>query len=173
MILEKIIIREAQVEDASAIIEFFKLVTKETENLLLTYEDIMNISIEDEEKILSMTLKNPKSIFLVAVKGTKILGIANLRTLPKKRVQHRVSIGISIVKEYWGNGIGFKLLTELIKYAKSIDLEMLELDVRSDNTSAIHLYKKLGFKEYGLYKDFMLIDGKYYDGVFMNLSLKS
>lgn len=50
---------------------------------------------------------------------------------------------------------------------------MLELDVRSDNTSAIHLYKKLGFKEYGLYKDFMLIDGKYYDGVFMNLSLKS
>ncbi|EOT46492.1 MULTISPECIES: hypothetical protein [Enterococcus] len=68
MILEEIIIREAQVEDASAIIEFFKLVTKETENLLLTYEDIMNISIEDEEKILSMTLKNPKSIFLVAVK---------------------------------------------------------------------------------------------------------
>ncbi|MHC3449062.1 N-acetyltransferase family protein, partial [Pediococcus pentosaceus] len=81
------------------------------------------------------------------------------------------TFGISVLKEFSGQGIGSMLLAEIINYAKSINLEILELEVRTDNIPAIHLYKKFGFKEYGLYEKFFKIDHKYYDGTLMLLVL--
>lgn len=170
---EEIMIREAQIEDAAAVIDFLKIVTKETGNLLMTSKDALALRIENEEKILKRMLESPNSIFLVAVEKNEIIGTANLRALNREKIQHRASFGLSIIKKYWGKGIGSRLLNDLVSYAKSTDLEILELEVRSDNLRAIHLYQKLGFKEYGLYKNFMLEDGKYYDGLLMNLNLKS
>ena len=60
-----------------------------------------------------------------------------------------MEFGISIAKEFWGLGIGRALTEACIECAKEAGYTQLELDVVSDNASAISLYKKIGFVEYG------------------------
>lgn len=172
MAIKGLMIREALPEDAQMILNFLEIATTETSNLLLTSDDISNISLCDEEEILENSLKNPKNIFLVAIKNKEVIGTASLQSFSKTRIQHRGTFGISVLRKYWGKGIGNQLLTEIISHARSVNLEILELEVRADNLPAIRLYKKAGFKEYGVYKNYMLVDGKYYDGILKSLSLK-
>lgn len=60
---EEIMIREAQIEDAAAVIDFLKIVTKETGNLLMTSKDALALRIENEETILKRMLESPNSIY--------------------------------------------------------------------------------------------------------------
>ena len=66
-------------------------------------------------------------------------------------------------------GIGSKL----IEFAKSAGIEIINLEVRSDNASAVHLYEKFGFKHIGTSPAFFKIDDEYYDFEIMYLDLRS
>ena len=153
----KVIIREAQSEDAQDVLNYLKFITNETSNLLLTPEEMAQKKLTDEINLLEESSKSSENLFLLATKDEKIIGTANMKSFLRKRIS--------------GQGIGSMLLAEIINYAKSINLEILELEVRTDNIPAIHLYKKFGFKEYGLYENFFKIDHKYYDGTLMLLVL--
>ena len=61
---------------------------------------------------------------------------------------------VAVGKNYRRQGIGFRLLQDLIEAAKSRGIESLTLEVRKSNLPAIKLYKKLGFVEAGIRKDF-------------------
>ena len=63
--------------------------------------------------------------------------------------KHRAEFGISILKEYWGFGIGRALINACVQCAKEAGYVQLELDVVADNTRAIALYQSVGFQEYG------------------------
>ena len=49
------------------------------------------------------------------------------------------------------------MLLEIIKFAKENSFEVIDLQVRSDNLSAIHLYEKFGFKKIGMHPAFFKI----------------
>lgn len=51
-------------------------------------------------------------------------------------------------------GYAKKLFEEVMHIAKQDGIELFTLEVRSDNISAIALYKSLGFKEVGLRKNY-------------------
>ena len=59
-------------------------------------------------------------------------------------------IKIAVKKEYRNHGIGYKLLSD------SLDLldKTVFLEVRENNFSAISLYKKIGFKEINIRKNY-------------------
>lgn len=173
MTFEKLIIREAQPEDAQAILNFLRIISLETNNLLLTPEETSKMKLSDEIIFLKESLNSSSSLFLLAIKDENIIGTASMQSFLRSRISHRGTFGMSILKDFRGKGIGTMLLSEIINYAKSINLEIIELEVRTDNISAISLYKKFEFKEYGLYKKFMKIDNKYYNGTFMLLDLKN
>ena len=65
------------------------------------------------------------------------------------KVRHRASLGIAVVQEYWNTGLGTVLINGAIDLARKAGYEQLELGVFSDNSSALHLYQKLGFQEVG------------------------
>ena len=67
----------------------------------------------------------------------------------KYKLHHRAEFGISILKEYWGLGLGKALTSACIQCAKDAGYIQLELDVVADNVRAINLYKSLGFTEFG------------------------
>ena len=85
---------------------------------------------------------------------------------------HRAELGITVKKNYWGQGIGSLLMQELINYARENGIEIINLEVRSDNVNAIHLYKKFGFKHIGTSPAFFKIDGTYADFELMYLDLR-
>ena len=107
---------------------------------------------------------------LVAKADGKIVGSASLSRMPR-RMSHRGDFGITVLKEYWNNGIGSKLLSHIIDYARQNAFSIIELQVRSDNAGAIHLYEKYGFKRLCTYPEFFKIGNDFYDVEFMCLKL--
>ena len=92
-------------------------------------------------------------MFLAKCDG-KIVGCASLNRLPR-RMKHRGDFAISVAKEYWNKGIGSQLLSNIIAFAKGNNFEIIDLQVLSDNKSAIHLYEKYGFKRIGEHPAFL------------------
>lgn len=62
--------------------------------------------------------------------------------------RYRIS-NLLIFDKYRNNGLASKLINEMILLAKSKDARMIVLEVLSNNTNAIHLYQKHGFKIIG------------------------
>lgn len=87
------------------------------------------------------------------------------------RMSHRGSLGMGLVQEFRGRGLGSQLLAAALKQAKIYGLEKVELSVYSTNTDAISLYQKFGFEKEGLIKKYRKLDGVYYDGLCMGLFL--
>ncbi|MCX4791173.1 MULTISPECIES: GNAT family N-acetyltransferase [unclassified Streptomyces] len=71
-----------------------------------------------------------------------------------------------------GRGIGRALTAALIADAREAGIEVLTLDARGDNTNALHLYRSLGFTEYGRLPDFVAVGERRYDKVFYMLDFR-
>lgn len=108
---------------------------------------------------------------LSAKDGECIVSIASLERLAY-RMSHRAELGISVLWDYWGQGIATQMMERLIAFTRENGIEIIELDVRSDNTRAIRLYERFGFQKIGTYPRFFKIGDHYYDFDKMCLSLK-
>ena len=98
-------------------------------------------------------------------------GIANLYLQPYQKMSHQCLFAIIVDEKFRGKGIGAKLLRELMTLAKErFKLELLHLEVYQGNP-AINLYKRLGFKEYGIHRRFMKDKGRYLDKILMQKNL--
>ena len=63
-------------------------------------------------------------------------------------------ITMAILPKYQNQGIGFLILTELEGILSKISCNKVFLEVASNNLIAIHLYDKLGFKSFGIRKNY-------------------
>lgn len=147
-----IIIEKARPEDAKGVLEYLKMVGSETDNLTFGAEGLP-ISAEEEAAYISQVENSTGSIMLLAKDKGKIVADAGLHRLPR-RMGHRADLGISVSKEYWNKGIGSRLLSQIIEFAKANSIEIIDLQVRSDNAAAIHLYEKFGFEKIGTHPAF-------------------
>lgn len=68
-----------------------------------------------------------------------------------------------VVSEYRNKGVGKKLLQAVFERVKEIkDIELIKLSLISSNNSAKRLYKKFGFKTYGIEVDAIKWKGRYF-----------
>jgi RimJ/RimL family protein N-acetyltransferase len=74
---------------------------------------------------------------------------------------HCGALGIGLLPEFRGIGIGRQLLRRTIDAAFAFGLTRIELTVRERNANAIALYKSLGFETEGLHRDAVGIEGEY------------
>ena len=72
-------------------------------------------------------------------------------------MNHRGDFVISVTKDYRNKGIGSQLLDNIISFARENDFMIIDLQVRSDNKKAIHLYEKYGFQKIGEHPAFFKI----------------
>ena len=59
----------------------------------------------------------------------------------------------------------------ILTFARENGFEQLNLEVRSSNARAIHLYEKFGFRKLCTFPHFFKINGEYVDFDLMNLEL--
>ncbi|MFI6152948.1 GNAT family N-acetyltransferase [Kitasatospora sp. NPDC051170] len=71
-----------------------------------------------------------------------------------------------------GRGVGRALTAALIEDARAAGIEVLTLDARGDNADALHLYRSLGFTEYGRLPEFVAVGERRYDKVFYMLDFR-
>lgn len=106
-----------------------------------------------------------------AVENENVVGWVDIMPAANPRLSHRGFLGMGLIKNYRGQGLGTQLITRALKHAKEIGLEKVELSVYTENTAAIKLYKKIGFKEIGVVKHYRKLNGKYFDCVEMEIFL--
>ena len=168
---EKCILREATVEDASAMIQYIKKVSGETENLTFGPEEYYT-TVEEQIAHIGAVAEHETSTILLAFVGGRLVGCLTVNgNNIRPRLKHSASFGISILQECWGLGLGKVLIEEMITYSKKVGLTKLNLKVRTDNTRGIALYRQFGFVEEGVERRGMRVDGEYVDLMLMGLLL--
>lgn len=116
---------------------------------------------------------NDKFNFIIgAFDNDKLIGIATFVRETKKKISHRGNIyGMFVHPDYQSKGIGYQLLSELLEKAFKIDgVLQINLGVMAENTSAVRLYEKSGFKTYGIEKNAFVSNGRYLDDKLMSLN---
>ena len=144
----------------------------QTDNLL-TYPEENTLTATQEGEYLQAKTESPNEVEILAIVDGKVTGTAGINAVGGcYKLQHRAEFGISIAKEFWGLGIGQALTAACIDCAHKAGYAQLELDVVADNASALALYKKFGFVEYGRNpKGFRSRNTGYQELVLMRLAL--
>ena len=168
---KQLLIRKAEKKDASQLIQYLNKVGGESDNLLYGANEF-NMTAEQEEQYIQDTNSSDTSVLLVGLVDDKIICVGNIFASTAERIAHQGDLGMSVLRQYWGLGVGTHLMNALIDFAKNTDkLEIIHLQVRADNKRAIAIYKKMGFQEIGVFPKYTKINGKYYDDILMNLYL--
>lgn len=160
--IEGMTIRLAEADDCDAVYEMFMAPTVFSGTLQLPYpsRDYWRKRITDTDN---------GSYNLVAVVGGRVVGMLGLHTFPQRpRRRHAGVIGISVADEWQGKGVGAALMRAGVDLADNwLNLHRLELEVYTDNESAIRLYEKFGFKHEGTLREHAFRDGQYVDSAVM------
>ena len=164
-------IRKATAADAENILAYCKQIGGESDNLTFGSEGV-SITVEKEREYLDSILTSNRQLYLIAVNDGEVVAAANFASFGKPRLAHRGEFNISVKKSMWGQYIATRLMEEIIRFAKEeAKVEIISLEVRSDNHRAIGLYKKFGFETIGTFEGFMKINGQYVSCDYMRLQL--
>jgi tRNA threonylcarbamoyl adenosine modification protein YeaZ/ribosomal-protein-alanine acetyltransferase len=85
------------------------------------------------------------TIYLVAEKAGRIVGLCGVQNISGEGEITNVSVAGDCRKE----GVGYKMLKQLLERGRGIGIESYTLEVRAQNAAAIRLYEKLGFVSEG------------------------
>lgn len=94
-------------------------------------------------------LKNPQASILVCDISGEIAGFADMREICGECYINNVAV----IEKYRRLGIGRSLM-EGLHDACSVNAEFITLEVRESNSTAISLYRSLGYTQVGVRKDF-------------------
>ena len=143
------LLRNADAPDGAAVFALFNRTHEETD-YLLSYPDENSFDVEGESRFLAEQTQSENAIEIVALLDGKYVGCAGINPVGSKyKVRHRAEFGISVLKDYWGLGVGRALAEACIECARRAGFAQLELSAVAVNERALSLYRSLGFTEYG------------------------
>lgn len=93
---------------------------------------------------------NKDSLFCVCEMESRIVGYAGMYLIPPEGD----ITNVAVTEEYRGRGIAGEILIYMFDRAENLGITEFTLEVRASNVSAIKLYKKLGFCNEGIRKNF-------------------
>ena len=156
-----ITVRKATTQDAAA---FARIMGDPA-----VYPGLMQLPYTDEEtwrvRLADNFAPGKTDLPLAAELNGAVVGTAGLHPVgPALRRRHVLMLGISVLPEAQGKGVGSALMAAMCNYAdRWAGALRLELAVYCDNAAAIHLYRKFGFEVEGTFRGYALRDGQYAD----------
>lgn len=165
----ELIIREPSHDDAAAMLAFAKTVGDETENLTFDSSDFKVTLSQEEELIRDHAARDNCLIILGFIDGV-LVSMLSFKASNRRKIKHYGEFGISILKDYWNNRIGYHMITHLIDWARSTKIiRKINLSVLEGNLGAYHLYRKLGFQIEGVESRASFQEGGFKDAYYMGL----
>ncbi len=128
--------------------------------------DIMTMTLDDLEEmkdtlysdfdnfwsynVLKQELVNQNTTYIIAKENSEVVGFAGISVCLDEATLNN----IVVKKSYREKGIGGELLESLIELCSDMNMKLLTLEVNTQNTPAIKLYEKFGFKNQGIRKKY-------------------
>ena len=161
---------DATTADASAIIAFMNRVGGESDNLTFGKDEFFIQDAPEEAKLIKRQQNQGGFVLLAWADisrkkgGPQLVGLLSVDRGTRTRLRHRGTLMLSVLKEYWHQGVGTRLLQQGVARAESDQtLDVLALEVRSDNAHAIRLYERFGFERTGTNRGLLKIADTLYD----------
>ncbi|KKU81001.1 hypothetical protein A2875_05275 [Candidatus Gottesmanbacteria bacterium RIFCSPHIGHO2_01_FULL_46_14] len=132
------------------------------------------VTREEEEKVLSEMLEKIEKgdqVWIVVEINGRHSGSGEVRRNHMRRQKHVADLGISLRKEYRGEGIGTELMNLLIDEARTMGLTLVTRGCFENNEGACHLYEKMGFSRAGVIPNAIKWKDEYVGEVKFYLSL--
>jgi RimJ/RimL family protein N-acetyltransferase len=167
----EIVFRYPKWEDLDTLLTHANTIS--AEDIFLAFSGEVLSRQEEMEYVcfLQKQIESGNGLAVLAFEGDTFVGSASVDriTSTRKRSHHVGGFGISLSAPYRGKGIGFELAAATIAEAQLVipGLEMIILDVFSENAAAYKMYTKLGFVEFGRLKNGLKYKGENMDEVKM------
>lgn len=81
--------------------------------------------------------------------GERILGVGHFRRFKPSKIRHVVQVSLEVDPCAQGLGVGRAIMVGLLRWARSVGVNRVQLNVLADNHRAINLYTSLGFEKVG------------------------
>lgn len=163
-----IVLRYPTRDDVCDLLNFINTTSKERTYIMLQGEQL---TLDNEKKYIEDYLKKIKegrAVKLLAFHKKELIGVADVY-LKDKVEQHIGVFGIIVIPEWRGKGVGKLLMKLTIEEAeKNIKgLECITLGVFGNNAVAAHIYKHMGFIQYGVLPRGIMHKGTLVDHIYM------
>ncbi len=136
-----------------------------------SYSNFEEKKISFKDFIMNYKNINSKKLpYLVALKNKNVVGIAYLSKFREKSgYRYAFENTIYVHNKYLRQGIGYKLLKELITLSKKIKKIKIIVAVIAgiDSEGSLKIHKNLGFKNSGILKKIGFKNGKWIDSILM------
>lgn len=164
-------VREARIDDADGLIKCAKSYMKN--GFIPLTEEEFNPTVTEHENWIRGFIENENNLLLVVEANGLIIGNIDLTSHKRKMLSHTGFIGMGIHQDWQNQGIGAIMINKTKEWSiKNPNIEILWLQVFSNNEKGIHLYTKSGFIETGRQKNFIKTESnQYIDNVIMTLNL--
>src|SRR6185369_5070786 len=123
---------------------------------------------EETHAFYRNSLANDSAHF-VAISEDRVVGWCDVPPARGESRAHVGILGIALLPEARGQGIGRRLMEAAIAKAWSTGLRRIELTVRADNLRAKALYERMRFELEGTNRGAFCVDGQYVDSFSMAL----
>jgi RimJ/RimL family protein N-acetyltransferase len=123
-------------------------------------------TLEDYEAYIERTLNDPNRYTRAITEDGRCIGEVVLTiNEPNRSAGMRIALW-----DGFGKGYGTAAIKHVLDHAFTVrNLHRVDLEVYEFNERAIHVYKKLGFREEGRLRDALLWDGVFHDAIVMSI----
>ncbi len=158
-------LRTARPNDAKALARLLDAVAAEPDSGLLLRPGEMKA--RDWKHRVADSHTDPRYLMLVAELDGTLVGNLGLRPDPHPASRHVLWVGMSVVREARGLGVGGALLEAAAGWAAESGAERLVLGVFPENRRAVAFYERHGFVREGLRRDQYRRGDEYHDEMLM------
>lgn len=151
-------LKEASEREAASLLTML-IQAKEETDFFIVDEKALRLPEEQLATELMRIKESEEHLLFLACQNEQVIGVVSVS--PTHDQLSYGEIGISILKDYWGMGLGTILLEEAVLWAEGNDrFTALTLEVKPHNQRAIHLYQKMGFSIEKATDDFLVTNSQ-------------
>jgi len=130
--------------------------------------NVRGFTVEETRSFLASFAETGGVQFLALADGV-VVGWCDVTPLPFEGMRHVGRLGMGLLPAYRGQGLGKRLLREVLRRAFASGLLRVELEVFASNAAAIRLYDEERFVTEGRKRRARILDGAADDTVVMGL----
>jgi RimJ/RimL family protein N-acetyltransferase len=169
--LSTYVLRHPTPDDAAAFLTFRRTLSRETRGPMIDPRDALPTFEQIKEDLARP--ESASKLSLSAFCGDEMIASIGAQAGPYRRLSHAATLGMGVLRPWWGSGLADRLMDALFDWAGRTDKRRLALGVFAHNPRGQAFYRRHGFVEEGTSGAHGMIDGWPVDLVRMARSVNS
>ena len=135
---------------------------------MLLFPDERAKSVDDMRFVIQRFHEMPRHFLINAWDGDLCVGEALCMGGQFLRNKHGGRVGVGVLATHYGQGVGKGLMEEIERISTEHEIRRLELTVMSHNERAHRLYLSMGYRDEGVNRQSLFVDGEWVDEIMMS-----